>query len=286
MPIFMDRHTLPNAMPADLADAHRRDLLIQDEYGVKFLTYWYDQHKCTAFCLVDAPDKDTAQQVHRDAHGNIAEEIIMEVSLSAVEAFLGRITDPAPSAQGSHPAMDAAHRTILFTDIVGSTEMTARLGDRMSTEIVRAHDSIVRRSLADQGGRQVKHTGDGIMASFNTPVAAVACAKDILAGLAKFNRGNLEPMHLRIGMDCGEPIEDSNDLFGASVQLAARLCAAADSNQILVSANVVKEHGDRAAFVRKGKRVLKGFAEPVAAFECRRRIARGSRSSAVNSRRA
>jgi class 3 adenylate cyclase len=234
---------------------------------VTFLTYWYDQHRCNAFCLVDAPDKETAQQVHREAHGNVAEEI-MEVSLSAVEAFLGRITDPASTEQGSEPEMDAGRRAILFTDIVGSTEMTARLGDRMGAELVRAHDSIVRRSLEQFGGRQVKHTGDGIMASFSLTPAAVDCARDIQRAFSGYNAANTEPIHVRIGIDSGDPVEDSNDLFGATVQLASRLCAAAAADHILASEAVMKECGGGSAFVDRGAKRLKGFSSPVVAYEC------------------
>lgn len=267
MAIFMDRHNLPGATPADLAEAHGKDLALQDQYGVKFLTYWYDQHKSTAFCLVDAPDKETAQQVHREAHGNVAEEI-MEVSLSAVEAFLGRITDPAVPLHGPAPKMDAGHRAILFTDIVGSTEMTARLGDRMGAELVRAHDSIVRRSLGRFGGRQVKHTGDGIMASFSMASSAADCARDIQRGFSDYNAGNSERIHVRIGLDSGDPIEDSNDLFGATVQLASRLCAAAGVDQILVSQAIFEECENESGFVARGAKPLKGFSRPVEAYEC------------------
>ena len=95
MPIFMDRHDLTGTTAAEIAEAHRRDLAIQDRYGVKFLTYWFDEQRGTTFCLVEAPDKETAQCVHREAHGFVAGEVV-EVALSAVEAFLGRIHDAEP----------------------------------------------------------------------------------------------------------------------------------------------------------------------------------------------
>ena len=124
MPIFMDRHDVWETTAADVAAAHRRDLEVQDRYGVRFLTYWFDQARGTIFCLVDAPDKESAQCVHREAHGQVAGEIV-EVPLAVVEAFLGRIQDPAPQpGQELGDNLDAAHRTIMFTDIVGSTEMT------------------------------------------------------------------------------------------------------------------------------------------------------------------
>lgn len=267
MPIFMDRHELTGTSAADVAEAHRRDLQVQDRYGVKFLTYWFDQRRGTAFCLMDAPDAEAAQCVHREAHGFVAGEIV-EVALSAVEAFLGRIHDPEPSGGQGIGEMDAGHRTILFTDIVGSTEMTARLGDRMATELVRAHDSVVRRSLDQFCGREVKHTGDGIMATFPTSTTAVDCAVAIQQEFKRYNQNTDEPIHVRIGLDCGEPIEDSNDLFGSTVQLAARLCASAATDQILVSANIFREYGTSDIFAQAKRRRLKGFSKPVLVFQC------------------
>jgi class 3 adenylate cyclase len=267
MPIFMDRHDVWETTAADVAEAHRKDLEVQDRYGVRFLTYWFDQSRGTIFCLVDAPDKELAQRVHREAHGHVAGEIV-EVSLAAVEAFLGRIRDPAPPPGQATSSLDAGHRAILFTDIVGSTEMTARLGDRLATELVRAHDSIVRRCLAACAGREVKHTGDGIMAAFPDSARAVDCAIRIQREFRHYNQEAQEPIHVRIGLDSGEPIADSNDLFGATVQLAARLCAEAAADQILVSETVCREHGDGALFKAAEQRQLKGFAAPVNLAEC------------------
>ena len=173
MPIFLDRHDMVEQSAEETALLHLKDLEIQDQYGVKFLTYWYDAERRTTFCLVDAPDKETADRVHAEAHGHVANEMIA-VDLSAVEAFLGRIHDP-PTAK-TKPIDDSAFRAIMFTDMVGSTEMTAQLGDAMAVELIRAHDAIIRRVLEQHGGTEVKHLGDGIMASFDDIPASVACA--------------------------------------------------------------------------------------------------------------
>ncbi len=266
MPIFMDRHDAKGVTAAEIAEAHQKDLAVQDRYGVRFLTYWFDEARGTTFCLVDSPDQETAQCVHREAHGHIAGEV-MPVSLAAVEAFLGRIQDPAPAPGQAAPKLDAGRRTIMFTDIVGSTEMTSRLGDRLATEIIRAHDSIVRRCLAAFDGREVKHTGDGIMASFPDAMRGVDCAIRIQRAFQTHNTSNPEPIHIRIGLDSGEPIEDSNDLFGTTVQLAARLCAEGAADQILVSETICREHEDAALFKAAEQRQLKGFAAPVGVSE-------------------
>jgi class 3 adenylate cyclase len=260
MPIFLDRHDLHGLTAADIAEAHRKDLEIQRQYGVHFLTYWFDEKKGNGFCLIDAPDIQTAMRVHDEAHGNIAQHVL-EVDLSAVEAFLGRIADPPAAVRDT--GFDAAMRAILFTDIVNSTAMTARLGDARSVEMVRAHDALVRRALTDANGREVKHTGDGIMASFAQTAAAVACARAIQQAFHAFNLASREKLEVRIGIDVGEPIADSNDLFGATVQMAARLCQEAEPGGIMVSAAVGAQAQHVASLRRLAPRRLKGFAEPV-----------------------
>ena len=93
--------------------------------------------------------------------------------------------------------------------------MTARLGDQRSTEMVRAHDAIVRRALKDALGREVKHTGDGIMATFDEADRAVSCSRSIQSGIDAFNMASAEKLNLRIGMDAGEPVAENDDLFGS-----------------------------------------------------------------------
>lgn len=264
MPIFLDRHDMVEQSAEETARLHIKDLEIQDQYGVKFLTYWYDAERRTTFCLVDAPDKQTADKVHAEAHGHVANEMIA-VDLSAVEAFLGRIQDP-PSAKST--AIDeSAFRAIMFTDIVGSTEMTAQLGDKMALELLRAHDAIIRRSLEQHGGSEVKHLGDGIMASFDDVPASVASALKIQAEFAAYNCNSETPIRVRIGIHAGEPVEESNDLFGSAVQMAARICDFAQADAILVSREVKDAcAGADLRFALTGSEALKGFSEPVQLF--------------------
>ena len=258
MPIFLDRHDMSGLTAADIAEAHRKDLEIQDDYGVNFITYWFDESRGTGFCLIEAPDKETAMKVHEEAHGDVALDVI-DVDFSAVQAFLGRIADPA-LAEDEH-LIEPAFRSVMFTDLVDSTAMTAKLGDERSLELVRSHDSIVRRSLKATGGREVKHTGDGIMAAFDDADASVLCAQNILGGFSRFNASSDVAMHVRVGIDAGEPVADSNDLFGETVQRAARLCAAAETDQIIISEPLYELVKDKFTARNIGERQLKGFAE-------------------------
>jgi class 3 adenylate cyclase len=266
MPIFLDRHDLSGLTAADIAEAHRKDLEVQHRYGVRFLTYWFDEARGNGFCLIDAPDIETAMRVHDEAHGDVAKDVI-EVDLSAVEAFLGRVSDPPSKDPGAKVNFDSALRAIMFTDIVDSTGMTARLGDARAVEMVRAHDAIVRRALKDRRGREVKHTGDGIMASFDDTRSAVECARSIQQGFDAFNLASKEKLRVRIGLDVGEPVADSNDLFGTTVQTAARLCQAAEPDGVLISGAIRDVLGDTFELNDLGSRPLKGFARAISVYE-------------------
>lgn len=263
MPIFLDRHDAKDVTAHDLAHFHEKDVELQGRYGVNYITYWFDAARGAAFCLVDAPDAHSAMCVHREAHGAMANEII-PVDLATVEAFLGRISDPAGMNDVTERA--SAFRAVMFTDIVDSTGLTARLGDVRAVELIRAHDSIVRRHLKTSDGREIKHTGDGIMASFESVPSGIECARGIQRALEGFRLGSEAPLHVRIGIDAGEPVEDSNDLFGRTVQAAARLCASAEPGGILISEVVRKELPPGTGVRDLGPALLRGLSEPVAIY--------------------
>ena len=266
MPIYMDRHDgVPGLSHDELLQAHVADEEIGAEYGVSFLTFWHDARRGHIFCLMDAPDYETAWTVHAKSHGNMPSDLI-EVQLPAVEAFLGRVCDPPGLRTGVHPG--AAFRAIMFTDIAGSTEMTSRLGDALGVEMVQAHDAIVRRKLVEHGGREIKHTGDGLMVSFDQPAAAAACARSMQRAFAVFNTEAEHKLNVRVGVHVGQPVMENNDLFGSAVQMAARLCQAATPGAVCVSTDMADLLEGGAAAVRPlGVHRLKGFEEPVELFE-------------------
>lgn len=268
MPMYMDIHEMPGVTRDDLAKAHAADMKIQGEYGVEYHRYWMNEASGKVFCLCTAPDADTAKAVHQHAHGAVAQRII-EVTPDLAEAFLGEAeTDlmgaaVVPGLRGTE--RDTGIRSVMFTDIVGSTDMTQRLGDEAAMEILGVHDRIVRAALAAMGGHEVKHTGDGIMAAFLSAASAIRCGTQVQKDLRSHRESNSDqPLQVRIGVAAGEPVERHNDLFGSTVQLAARLCSQAEAEQILVS-NVVAELclGKGVAFRDLGMVSLKGFEQPV-----------------------
>lgn len=157
---------------------------------------------------------------------------------------------------------------VLFTDIVGSTAMTQERGDDAAQLVVREHNRIVREALALHGGKEIKHTGDGIMATFSQISNAVEGAVAMQEACRRANDGNPDlGLGLCIGVNAGEPIHEDGDIFGTPVQMAARVLSKAEGDEIAVS-NLVKEmcSGKSFEFSKKGDYELKGFAEPVPIF--------------------
>src|SRR6266513_1818290 len=271
MPLYMDIHNLPEGTTAeDVAKAHAKDMEIQRKYGVEYRKYWVNESGRKIFCLAHAPSAEAAACVHREAHGMLAEKII-EVEPDGAEVFLGGTETNNVGAVllpgGGADARDPAIRTILFTDVVNSTTLTQSLGDEAALAILGVHDTIVRDALSALGGREVKHTGDGIMASFVSTAGAVRCAIQVQRELARHAQANPDrQLKVRVGAAAGEPVEQHNDLFGTTVQLASRLCGHAQPEQILVS-NVIAELclGKGLLFEDLGEVSLKGFGHPVRA---------------------
>lgn len=272
MPVYMDRHYIEGATRHAVADAHQKDLALQDKYDVRFLTYWFDEMRCTAFCLIEAANRETIERAHNEAHGSVPNEVL-EVDPTVVDAFLGRIKDPPPADMSPGKAgeipIDPGFRAIMFTDLKDSTLMTTLYGDAKALHLLHIHNALTRNSLKAHRGREVKHTGDGIMGSFVSVPDAVECAIAIQKAFSAYNKENPEvPLYLRIGLSAGEPIEEHGDLFGKPVQLAARLCAHAEPARILV-AQLVRDQcqGKEFPFSNLGEITLKGFDHAVRVYE-------------------
>jgi len=269
MPTYIDVHEIPGGVSADdVAKAHAHDVKVEGKYGVHYHKYWVNEKAGKIFCLCEAPSAEAAMQVHREAHGMVAEKII-QVEPDVADLFLGSSEANNAGAVvmpgGGADAHDPGIRTVLFTDIVESTSLTQKLGDELAMELLHIHDAVVREALKALNGREVKHTGDGIMASFVSAAAAVRCAAQIQRELAQRAREqNNHPIKVRIGGAAGEPVERNSDIFGSTVQLAARLCSHAQPEQIVVSSVVADLCiGKGLTFRPLGEVSLKGFDQPV-----------------------
>jgi class 3 adenylate cyclase len=284
MPIFMDVHNkAQGATVSAVRQAHAMDVQVQERFGVRYLRYWFNRDAGKIFCLMDAPDIVAAVRVHENSHGMLPDEII-EVEKSLFQAFLGSAEecddidpaslnpdddwDDAPAGPYEQPVLDTALRTILFTDLEGSTAMTQKLGDEAAHRLVQEHHAIVRSALRDHRGNEVKTIGDGFMISFVSPRHAVECAIAIQRRLREQAEQPGYVMRLRAGLSVGEPVEEKQDFYGAAVQLAARACAHAQPEQILAS-SAVRDLciGKAFSFMDVGAVPLKGFEGPVQLYE-------------------
>jgi len=192
-----------------------------------------------------------------------------ETAVAAILEFINTVASPgAPIAP---PKVDvSAVRTIVFTDVEGSTALNERLGDDGAREVLREHERLTREALGAHGGSEVKAMGDGFMAWFPSATRAVECAIALRRAFAAHNEVHDEPLRVRVGINAGEPIAEGDDLFGASVIATARVASAAKGGQILAS-DVVRQllAGKGFVFTNQGDHVLKGFEEPVRLHEVR-----------------
>ena len=205
-------------------------------------------------------------------------ELVAAIPDARMVAIEGTYTDHADQTGrawseflgGSPAALGLAPRdvhTILFTDVVGHTEMMQRLGDERGREVLREHERITREVLKQYGGTEVKTMGDGFMAAFGSVTRAVECAVALQRAFAEHEG---EPLSVRVGLNAGEPIEEDGDLFGATVILASRIAAKAEGGEILV-ADTVRGlcSGKGFLFSDRGEFVAKGFDYAVRLYEVR-----------------
>jgi len=167
----------------------------------------------------------------------------------AVVAEIASFVTGATRVQSS----DRRLATVLFTDIVGSTKRAAELGDRAWHELLDHHDALVRSCVERAGGRQVKTTGDGVLATFDGPGRAIEASREILTSAPSLG------LHLRAGLHAGEIEITADDIVGLAVHVAARVSALAGPDEVLVSSTVRDlVFGSDVAFDDRGSRVLKG----------------------------
>jgi len=168
---------------------------------------------------------------------------------------------PVGTGPGDNGTVADNPLVILFTDMKGSTALIDRLGDRRAQPLLQLHDQIIRRYVDEQGGTEIQHTGDGLMVSFPSAARAISCAQAVQQAFARQNEEHPEiPLHVRIGINAGEPLAQEGRLFGAAVNAAARICARAKAGEILVS-DVVRQlaAGKEVVFIDRGRARLKGF---------------------------
>ncbi len=241
MPIYMDRHDVPGVTAGAVAEASARDLEVQGEFGVEVMTYWVDEERGNAFCLMNAPDMQSVSDMHGKAHGLIPHEII-EVNSNIVNAFLGRIHDPG-SEKAKSPTKhsifnDPAFRSILVVDLKDRPQFDSLYGKTSGSKLINTFNDLARRSIFDYGGLKVDNH-DEVLASFPSVTNAVECALNIQETIQIQNEyTDLPEVDLRIGLSAGVPVTENSKIFGDAIKIAKRLCFISNSGIIQTTSNI------------------------------------------------
>lgn len=211
----MDRHDVLKDVTAEIvADLHQKDLKIQHRFNCRGLTYWFDDKRKTAFCLIEAPDKAAIKAMHDQAHGEVSNQII-EVDDAVVASFLGRIKDPAKSLKTELNIInDPAFRTIMVVGLK-SASLIDLLEDKLNFNIARQYDKI-GQSINSCKGRLVKRFPNYFLISFDSVTRAVSCALKIAEDYEECS----SKLKLKIGLSAGIPVENEGGFFENSIKAA------------------------------------------------------------------
>jgi len=230
MPIFMDRHDIQSQVtPEDVANLHVQDLKIQDQFNCRALTYWFDEVRQTAFCLIEAPDEQSIIDLHTHAHGEVPHQVIA-VEASIVESFLGRIEDPEKAQNAELNIInDPAFRTIMIVDIkqqpvVPNNQPASNRYRQVLLSLLDTHD-----------GKLVRQANGRFLISFQSVTKAVHAAIQINLSLKNI-RTTDKPL-LKITLSAGVPVTENNLIFADAIKMAERMCKVV-KGEIILAADV------------------------------------------------
>lgn len=234
MPIYMDRHNIPEDITAEhVAQMHQQDLKVQHLYGCKGMTYWCDESRNTAFCLIEAPNKKALQDMHNHAHGEVPHSII-EVNKTLVESFLGRIEDPKkPTDLELNIITDSAFRVIM---VLETSNYLNRLEANQFTIFTQKFHNSVANTFNKFNGRIVKKDNNNYLVSFKDVSDAVLCALKIQFQF-KYVTPKFDPAsrRLKMALASGTPVTEKKHMFEKTISLARRMCEVVKDGLVITS---------------------------------------------------
>jgi AraC-like DNA-binding protein len=238
MPIFMDRHDVSEAVTAEnVAQIHQEDLKIQGQFGCRGLTYWFDDQRKTAFCLIEAPDAEAIKKMHQQAHGDVP-HMVIEVDASLVESFLGRIEDPVKAQNTALNIInDPAFRIIMIISLDKS--FTTPIQSPPFKSLVQYYNSAILDLLNSHEGSLVKQNEKQFLISFKSVTHALRAAVEIQSLLKEPIDKTAEKINLKIGLSSGVPVSEKNLIFEDTIKLAERMCRVVQGK--IIASSEVKE---------------------------------------------
>ena len=223
MPIYMDRHDVSDSVTAEnVAELHQKDLKIQHQYGCRGLTYWFDDVRKTAFCLIEAPSAEKLKEMHDFAHGEIPHRII-EVNPVIVESFLGRIEDPEKATDTRLNIInDPAFRIIMVVEL--EVYSLKKYKENTYRSLNEKYKKNVLKVIQKFDGRFVTYKENRILVSFTSVTKAVKCTLELQSFPGKKTDSKMnEPVRLKISLNAGVPVTERETLFEDTVKLAERM---------------------------------------------------------------
>ncbi|MBT8261566.1 MAG: DUF4242 domain-containing protein [Bacteroidia bacterium] len=223
MPLYMDRHELPDGVTSEhVASMHQADLKVQHLYGCRGMTYWCDEKRRTAFCLIEAPNEEAIQEMHDHAHGDLPHSII-KVNENIVESFLGRIEDPVNVDDEIFASINEdTYRVIMVVEISNYFD---RVEAEQYTIFTQKFHNSTSKTIKQFNGSIVRKDNNSYLVSFESVSDAVRCAlkiqykfKYVTPKQDSFNR------RLNIGLSIGTPVNGNATIFEDGISLATRMC--------------------------------------------------------------
>lgn len=240
MPIYMDRHELSQVTAEDVANVHQEDLKIQDQFGCRGLTYWFDEKRGTAFCLIEAPEEGAVKDMHNKAHGMIPNDII-EVDAKLVNAFLGRMENPSSINDDAENVIirEPGLRTIVISCAEDFTLLKAKAGNEKALSLLKSYNQTIHFLSEEYEGREVNSVPDCYQLSFQKAGFALSFAKELQKQFSS-SKNNSE-FKISIGISTGDPVNQSPELFGQTVLLAKRLSQVVSPGHTMISAETMDQ---------------------------------------------
>lgn len=236
MPVYMDRHDVPEAItPEDVAQIHQQDLKVQHKFGCRALTYWFDENRNKAFCLIEAPNKEAMLSMHKHSHGQVPNKVI-EVEEQILESFYGRIENSEKAHQTDlHINHDPPSRAIM---VIGIKMSSLKIITNTLNESLHNYSKSVIKELSRFEGSIVNHHSDSFLVSFKSVSKAVSCALNIKSMFEAFIKKNkTSDIISKIAINTGIPVTDKDQLFESTIKLAEWMCHIV-KEQIVVSSEV------------------------------------------------
>lgn len=241
MSIFMDLHIIPGVTAKAAAEAHRQDLLFQEEYNCNCMTYWVDEEKGRAFCLIEAPNAEAVKELHNNAHGLMPHKII-EVNDTVVESFLGRIYDPeTPQTLEDQLKVfnDPAFRVLVLIQTTDPVFLIDELENKRCKQLFTYYNNCLGEKSREFEGNIAVNDKNFSVISFTSAFNAIGCT---LSFLESFSEDELKSLGLKISINAGMPVTETKDqrVFGETIEFARQMFYLDQPNRVTV-ASIIKE---------------------------------------------